>query len=163
MYLKFNQVNCVTNWVRNWLRHNTTFIPKSLTCVFLLNLYVSIQQISSRIFYWMVLSTEDLWTNIWNCYINPQQFKVFVDQIKQVCTLNECHGASLNLQHFEMSPTVRFRYERVHALCGLIRDTHLVSRFNIAANFIHSQASIDYHATLKSIIVHLAINWSSIF
>ena len=105
-----------------------------------------------------------------NCYITPQQFKVFVDQIKQVCTQNEFHRPSLSLNHLQVHTglTVRFRYERVHeqlyALCGLIRDTHLVSHFSIVANYyagsIHSQEFIDYHATMKNIVEAFARNSS---
>ena len=100
------------------------------------------------------------------CYITPQQFEMFVNQVKQVWS-NELHRPSLSLLLSEMFPMAisdEFRCERIRALCGLIKDTNLISRLNIQLHFnfrSESPASLKhYFAAMKSIIEALARNTS---
>ena len=101
-----------------------------------------------------------------NCYITPQQFEVFVNQVKQVWN-NELHRPSLSLLLSEWTSTLlglpaEFRCQCIRALCGLIRETSLVSQFNITLSFnsLDSQAHIHYYAAMKSIIEAFARNTS---
>ena len=103
-----------------------------------------------------------------NCYITPQQFDVFVNQVKQVWS-NELHRPSLSLLVSESYPTVvsvEFQCERIRALCGLIKEITLVSHFNIQFPFncmtrtLDSQELKHYFTTMKSIVEAFASNTS---
>ena len=128
-------------------------------------------------FHWIGFNTTDLshlgyfigWfcqTNtceltLYDCYITPQQFKVFVNQVKQVWN-NELHRPSLSLHHFDSplsKPPAKFRSEQLHSICQLIKDTSLVSRFNITLSFYaDSPARTHYYDSMKNIIEAFARN-----
>lgn len=99
-----------------------------------------------------------------DCHISPQQYKMFVDQIKEVCT-NEFFGPSLSLHHVEAYPTIiptKLRFEQIRALCGLVKDTNLVSEFCTSLFFDNVPLPVftDYYAAMKSIVEAFARNTS---
>ena len=99
-----------------------------------------------------------------SCYITPQQYDLFVNQVKQVWN-NELHRPSLSLHYSDLpffKKMGKFRYEQVRSVCQLIKDTNLVTHFNITLSFhsIRSPKFTHYHAAMKSIIEALARNSS---
>ena len=99
-----------------------------------------------------------------SCYITSQQFEVFVNQVKQVWN-NDLHRPSLSLHYSDLpEPKVpaELRYEQLRSICQLIKDTNLVSRFQIRLFFhsVYSPAFPHYHAAMKSIVEALARNSS---
>ena len=94
------------------------------------------------------------------CLFTPQQFEVFVNQVKQVWN-NELHKPSLSLLYYLPFSKVsaKFRCEQICSICQLIKDTNLVSTLNITLSF-HLPAFSHYYAAMKSIVEALARNSS---
>ena len=94
------------------------------------------------------------------CYVTPQQFKLFTDQIKQVCRLNDFHSPSLSLYYQANLLDLTLQREQVRALCGLIRDTNLVSQLPLVLSLHSPAAFTDYCEAMKSIVEAYARNSS---
>ena len=99
-----------------------------------------------------------------SCYITPHQYDLFVKQVKQVWN-NELHRPSLSLLYSDFPQTklpAEFRYEQLRSICQLIKDTNLVSQFNIRLFFysIYSPAFTHYFAAMKNVVEALARNSS---
>ena len=91
-----------------------------------------------------------------DCLITPKQFKVFVNQVKQVWN-NELHRPSLSLHHFDSPltklPAAEDRSQQLHSVCQLIKETNLVSHINLTLSFYaDSPARMHYYDSMKSII-----------
>ena len=98
------------------------------------------------------------------CLITPQQFKVFINQVKQVWN-NELHKPSLSLLYSYIprpKQSTKFRCEQICSICQLIRDTNLVSTLNIMLFFqsFGLPAFSHYYAAMKNIIEAFARNSS---